>query len=226
VAPGISVRDKYRIGQLTAVDLTTKNQQVVNFVVIFTEEAAPTFVKDEQGQLLQSILYPNWGGAFFWNAKGSKNACSYFAAHLMEILGLRSSQLCATLCPFDQDRLLMNIVQANVHRSSNAHTAFNDLLSKSPFIEINSSLSKLLLKWARAAWLTIQAFDAQSLLEAAKSSSLSAKRAEAAYFHPSLLGRMYFPEEHKYAVYMPLLLPSILPVAFGALKIIVSYLRK
>ena len=43
---------------------------------------------------------------------------------------------------------------------------------------------------------------------------------EDAYFDASLMGQLYFPEMHKYAVYMPLLLPILLPVVFSLIRML------
>ncbi|KNE60709.1 hypothetical protein AMAG_06072 [Allomyces macrogynus ATCC 38327] len=46
-------------------------------------------------------------------------------------------------------------------------------------------------------------------------------QAEAAFFDPDMVGLMYFPDEHKYAVYMPLFVPVLVTV----LSVVVRELR-
>lgn len=203
------------------VDLTTGNKNAVNFVIIFAKPKQPLHIVDSSGGLIPAVLYPNWGGAFIWNQQDANaSPCAHFAGHLFELLGLNHSAGCSTISPIDKDRLMLSIFNANLQRIQSAHSAFNDLLAKSPFIKINSELSRQLSTWAKAAWMTIFSLDSRSLTEGVKASALCAEKAEAAYYHPSLMGRMYFPEEHKMAVYLPLLLPSLLPVAAGILKIL------
>ena len=72
--------------------------------------------------------------------------------------------------------------------------------------------------------------DAERLLssarmEAAYERSLAAfAAAEKAFFDPSLLALLYFPEDQKYAIYIPLFLPVGIPVVLS-IKTIVKYLR-
>jgi phosphatidylinositol glycan class S len=42
--------------------------------------------------------------------------------------------------------------------------------------------------------------------------------ANLAYFDPSLLPLLYFPEEHKYAVYTPLFGPVSVPLVVGLIR--------
>ena len=49
--------------------------------------------------------------------------------------------------------------------------------------------------------------------------------AEEASSHPSLLARLYFPSEYKLAIYLPLLLPSLLPLTLTVLREL-HHLRK
>ncbi|KAE8212876.1 hypothetical protein CF327_g3533 [Tilletia walkeri] len=48
--------------------------------------------------------------------------------------------------------------------------------------------------------------------------SLSSTLASRAFFHPSMLGLLYFPEEHKYAVYTPLFGPVAVPLLVALLR--------
>ena len=42
---------------------------------------------------------------------------------------------------------------------------------------------------------------------------------EEAFFHPTMLSMLYFPEDHKMAVYIPYFVPVLLPVS------IIMYMR-
>lgn len=48
--------------------------------------------------------------------------------------------------------------------------------------------------------------------------------AEEAFFDPTLLALLYFPEDQKYAVYTPLFLPAMIPVLLS-LRTILKYYR-
>jgi phosphatidylinositol glycan class S len=205
-------------------DLTTKKTGSVHFVVIFDQKSI--HVRDSLGSLSRSFLYPDWGAAYFWDPRGNNEPGKYFAGNLLQLLGLDHTTTCSEIKPFDIDRLLLNLLQTNVQRIATARTAYGDLLAKSSFIEIPEDLNKLLHKWALTAENTQRALDEGALCSAVKLSAKTARLAEDAFYHPSLMGKMYFPEEHKYAVYMPLLLPTLLPILIGIFKVASVAIKK
>lgn len=42
--------------------------------------------------------------------------------------------------------------------------------------------------------------------------SLASQISEKAFFDPKMVSMLYFPDEHKYAIYMPLFVPVAIPV--------------
>jgi phosphatidylinositol glycan class S len=59
---------------------------------------------------------------------------------------------------------------------------------------------------------------------ALKASQYAHKAAEDAFFAPNMVAMLYFPDEHKYAIYLPLFLPVLLPV-FTGLRAELRHLR-
>jgi phosphatidylinositol glycan class S len=55
----------------------------------------------------------------------------------------------------------------------------------------------------------------QAALEHARTAEAEAEKA---FFEPSMVGQVYFPDEHKVAVYVPLLGPMAVPLVMSALK--------
>lgn len=208
---------------LLGVDLTTKKTTSVHFVVIFDQKSI--HVRDTQGSLSKSFLYPDWGGAYFWDPRGNNEPAKYFSSNLLQVLGLDHTTTCGCVKPFDLDRLLLTLLQANVQRIATARTAYSELLAKSSFIEIPEDLGKLLGRWAGTTETTQRALDEGALGLAVRLSAKTAQQAEDAFYHPSLMGKMYFPDEHKYAVYLPLLLPTLLPIVIGLLKVTSTALK-
>lgn len=78
-------------------------------------------------------------------------------------------------------------------------------------VEINRSLKHI--NEAKDALAEGRLYDAVTL---AKQGYISA---EAAFFDPSLLALLYFPDEQKYAIYIPLFLPIMIPVLLSILSI-------
>lgn len=44
------------------------------------------------------------------------------------------------------------------------------------------------------------------------------ERAERAFFNPTMVSMLYFPDEHKYAIYMPLFVPISVPLIMVLVK--------
>jgi phosphatidylinositol glycan class S len=54
--------------------------------------------------------------------------------------------------------------------------------------------------------------------EALANARIAEAEVEQAFFEPSMVGQVYFPEEHKVAVYVPLLGPMAVPLVMAGLK--------
>ncbi len=187
----------------------------VNFVVLL-ENTPLAFVDSERRKSI-TCYYPKWGAAYIHS---SEQDYSSMVEHLLRILDISNP-----LDPIEQDRYLLSVLHHNLQRISTAQTAFADLLVKSPFLEISSDLRSIIASWNVAARKTAAAMEFGDLATAAYHSAYTAKLAESAYYHPKLMGKMYFPSEHKMAVYLPLLLPTIAPVIFGCIKVAWSKIR-
>ena len=63
---------------------------------------------------------------------------------------------------------------------------------------------------------------------ALESAKLAEMKVERAFFEPSMVAMVYFPDEHKVAVYLPLLGPVAVPLIMSAIKEIraISQARK
>jgi phosphatidylinositol glycan class S len=54
--------------------------------------------------------------------------------------------------------------------------------------------------------------------KALESAKLAEMKVERAFFEPSMVAMVYFPDEHKVAVYLPLLGPVAVPLIMSAIK--------
>jgi len=63
-------------------------------------------------------------------------------------------------------------------------------------------------------------------LAALRSSSESLFLAEKAFFDRNMLSMLFFPEDHKFAIYIPLFLPIAYPIVFGLFPEIKRYMQK
>lgn len=62
--------------------------------------------------------------------------------------------------------------------------------------------------------------------EGLENARISEEAAEKAFFEKSMVGQVYFPDEHKVAVYMPLLGPVGVPLVMGVLKEVKAWRKR
>ncbi|VDP23409.1 unnamed protein product, partial [Soboliphyme baturini] len=66
----------------------------------------------------------------------------------------------------------------------------------------------------------LSALDSYDIKRAASLSRTAFLNSETAFFDPSLLALLYFPDDQKYAIYVPLFLPVCLPVFLSVFRIL------
>lgn len=71
-----------------------------------------------------------------------------------------------------------------------------------------------------------QVFSAESLQDTFRNSAEAMTLASRAFFNPGMLALLYFPAEHKYAVYTPLFASAVIPLFVAALKEIRNWRRE
>jgi len=63
-----------------------------------------------------------------------------------------------------------------------------------------------------------QALQQEDYLKALQHSINAIERSEKAFFDPTMVSMLYFPDEHKYAIYMPLFVPVSVPLIMAVVK--------
>lgn len=83
----------------------------------------------------------------------------------------------------------------------------------------NRAMSRPLMVWLLQAFAT----SASSLMPALRHSSEALSLASRAFFNPGMLALLYFPAEHKYAVYTPLFASVAAPLIAAVLREIAAW---
>lgn len=73
---------------------------------------------------------------------------------------------------------------------------------------------------------SIERLRTKQTLEAYRLASRAYKISETAYYDPSLMESLYFPDELKYAIYLPLFLPLALPLTISIYRLLVYLIRR
>jgi phosphatidylinositol glycan class S len=196
----------------------------VNFVLYVPDQSqSPLVVKENTGN---SWLVPQWGGVHILNLGGETTPESLTADALAPAMHTFADQLVSLFgLPQDPASLPLRISTLERIRAASLITSTSSTLGalaqvyqKLPSIPVPDNV-------AQSAALTIthlqQACDHlhqgrfEKSLEHAR---IAQVEAEKAFFERSMVGQVYFPDEHKVAVYLPLLGPVAVPLVMAALK--------
>ncbi|KAF2198082.1 GPI transamidase component PIG-S [Delitschia confertaspora ATCC 74209] len=206
----------------------------INFVLYVPDPSqSPLLVKENGGN---SWLVPQWGGVRILNptvsggapstpAKLDKEALASamhtFSDQLFSLLGV--PQTPASL-PLRLTTLTRVRAASLVFSASSTLSALARLYKALPSIPIPDTVAKsvdLTTAHLQLACNDLREGRFQGALENAR---VAEAEAEKAFFERSMVGQVYFPDEHKVAVYLPLLGPVAVPLVMAALKELKSFL--
>ncbi|XP_077533914.1 phosphatidylinositol glycan anchor biosynthesis class S isoform X2 [Haemaphysalis longicornis] len=232
--------------------LHTSVHPVLNFVVyVLPQTHYPLYIYDEQGNQLETnaFLSPKWGGVLFYNVAefpkagvtlpapveiDMRSVFEVFLAQLGLLVGLpdRSPKQAAARylespLPSDLDIafLLRRRTQDYLSTSTSSLHSLSQLLSTISNIVIKDEIGDLVyssVSHARHSFEQLEQGDLESSFSSAEAAFLASEKA---FFDPSLLALLYFPDDQKYAIYIPLFLPVSLPVLMS-IRSLWAYYRK
>ncbi|KAL1297853.1 hypothetical protein AAFC00_006380 [Neodothiora populina] len=196
----------------------------MNFVVYVPSKAQSPLVISETGGT--SWLIPQWGGVQIVNQDEASNSTTLtkdalepvmrtFADQLDALLGLPQSpsSLPLRLSSLTRERTTSLIISASSTLGALARLSLK-LTSIAIPDNVATSVADAIQHLEQACEDLRQGrFD--SALEHARSAET---QAEQAFFDPSMVGQVYFPDEHKVAVYVPMLGPMAVPLVMAAMK--------
>lgn len=208
----------------------------VNFVLYVPEQGqSPLVIKENTGN---SWLIPQWGGVVILNPSSSGEqhstptalskdvlapAMHAFSNQLLSLLGMPQSP--ASL-PLRLSTLKRVRLASLLFSASSTLGALARLTKALPSIPIPDTVAKsidLTTEHLQEACNHLREGRFQGALEHARTAEAEAEKA---FFERSMVGQVYFPDEHKVAVYLPLLGPVAVPLVMAGLKELKSLLRR
>jgi phosphatidylinositol glycan class S len=197
----------------------------VNFILYVPDASqSPLLVKENAGN---TWLIPQWGGVHILNlASGSSTpnvltaedlapAMHTFSDQLTTLFGL--SQAPASL-PLRISTLERVRAASLIFSASSTLGALAQVYQKMPSIPVPDNVAQSVdstIAHLHQACDFLHEGRFQSALEHARVAEVEAEKA---FFERSMVGQVYFPDEHKVAVYLPLLGPIAVPLVMAALK--------
>ena len=199
----------------------------LNFVIYIPDPArSPLVIKSSQAT---SWLIPQWGGITILNSQdnGSSQPSSIlrksaiqpalltFSHQLLSFLGAPESPASLPL----QLKTLTRVRAASLLLSASATMGSLARLTVAlPSIAIPETVSSGVEQTLAHLRGSCDALREGKFRQALESARIAEAEAEKAFFEKSMVGQVYFPDEHKVAVYLPLLGPVGVPLIMSAQK--------
>ena len=195
----------------------------INFVLFVpSKEQSPLVLAETGGN---SWIVPQWGGVQILNPTGKhtesltaddlRPVMLTFADQLTSLLGLPQSppSLALRISSLTRERATSLILSA-----SSTLGALSRLTLKLTSIAIPDTVAKSVDETIYRLTEACEDIKEGRYEKALANARIAEGEAEHAFFEPSMVGQVYFPEEHKVAVYVPLLGPMAVPLVMALIK--------
>lgn len=203
----------------------------INFIIYFPKSNYDKISLVVEGTETNSFLIPQWGGVHILNADMPILQNSVFnlsAFRLKPIFEIFTSQLFKLLgvpkCPQSP---WMRIDSLN--RISTLTNLKRTLENLSSLIKLSNSLNEISIPKSTKSHAeqalefyskSVESLKSMDFDAAIKYSSKSVKSSDKAFFEKEMVQQAYFPNEHKLAVFLPLLGPLCSIVLIGVFKVL------
>ncbi|XP_012548186.1 GPI transamidase component PIG-S isoform X2 [Bombyx mori] len=212
-------------------------------------DKAPIIIYDNEGRKnplsIQAFMSPKWGGVVI--ASPPAEQCSQqvrefepsvgqimgaFVSHLRELLGITKKDAIegAHLEPsrsvsprrWEVDALLRIRTLEQVTSAERTLQSLAQLLEEISNIVINDEVGASIA----AAVSELEAGAGEGAGADAARAGRAHAHAQRAFTHPGLLALLYFPDDQKYAIYIPLFLPIMFPVVLSLRILLLWFMGK
>nr|XP_026487110.1 GPI transamidase component PIG-S isoform X1 [Vanessa tameamea] len=196
---------------------------------------------------VQAFMSPKWGGVVFGNP--TPEECEKqvytppvnlimgtFLSQLRKLLGItdKEAQAGARLealrraAPraWERDALLRLRALQQLASAETSLRSLAKLLGEISNIVINDEVGASINLAVESIHRATEHMEKADLLEAHRYSQRAFLAAETAFMEPSLLALLYFPDDQKYAIYIPLFLPIMFPVVLSLKNLLLWFRGK
>ncbi|XP_036974911.1 GPI transamidase component PIG-S [Acanthopagrus latus] len=221
---------------------------VLNFLLYVPDaHHSPLHINDHKKQEVPSNAFhsPRWGGIMVYNVNdfygpeaafpvdiniNMAKVMGVFLAQLRLLLGVQSSAppprflvapcSSAGIADWELDRLMWSRSVENIATATTTITSLAQLLDQIGNIVINDNIAQQVSSAVTSLQLAVAELESGNLRFALQYSKEAILASERAFFDPSLLHLLYFPDDQKFAIYIPLFLPMCVPILLSLLKIV------
>ncbi|GAM29059.1 hypothetical protein SAMD00019534_122350 [Acytostelium subglobosum LB1] len=223
------------------LDTTSTNQPTLNFIIFIPSQSqSPLYIDDDSKS--NSFLIPQWGGIIIHNVLGEQqqqqqgdkqsfhhvdlsdqlqDSLVTFRYQLQELLGIEQTKEGAKWNQISEQQLHQLIVQytaENLNVTINTLTSLCSLINSMPNMKVLDNIKDEVANATAALDRAHQALASKDYRSALHASKIALDASETAFFDKNMLSQLYFPDEHKYAVYTPLFVPVCFPIIAGVIQ--------
>ena len=201
----------------------------LNFIVYVPDQSkTPLVVK---GSRTTSWLIPQWGGVVILNPSTDQPLAGSIQSHLSkealrpalltfshQLLSFLGAPQSPASIPLQLHTLTRVRAASLLLSASSTMGSLARLTVALPSIAIPETVSTAVDMTLSHLHKTCHALKEGNFKEALNNARIAETAAEKGFFEKSMVGQVYFPDEHKVAVYLPLLGPVGVPLIMSALK--------
>lgn len=186
-----------------------------------------TVVQSRSYHTSQMYIVPKWGGVILWNDDEENVEQAIHALVRYGVVGIGDGNTPSAaavagqiepLRKWELDAMIRWWSGVRLIKAAETLVTLRNLVDKMVDIVVSADVSALIRRAIDSAQLAISAAEFNDYEQSIRTSSDSMWSAEEAFFHPSMLSLLYFPDSQKLAVYLPLLLPVSVTVVIGLLR--------
>eukprot|EP00698_Gefionella_okellyi_P006357 TRINITY_DN15724_c0_g1_i1.p1 TRINITY_DN15724_c0_g1~~TRINITY_DN15724_c0_g1_i1.p1 ORF type:complete len:370 (+),score=54.78 TRINITY_DN15724_c0_g1_i1:63-1172(+) len=183
----------------------------------------PLCIRNSKGTL-DGFIVPRWGGISIWNPSNGTTELS--DAELQSHVELFAGQLAQMLGYPHEDvgtrdgleRYTRTVVAALLADSVRKACSLATLIAGLPQVVVGPVVANGVQQTLYLAGQTEAELHKGNVHQAALHARAASQLAEGTFFDPSVVAQLYFPTEHKYALYLPLLGPVCIPIFVNLLR--------
>ncbi|KAF7426157.1 GPI transamidase component [Pleurotus ostreatus] len=188
---------------------------------------------DQPLEMPESFLLPQWGGIVVHDPPSLSvdDIFPIFARQLLSLLGVSPLPVGVKytgdvpISRWQLEALLRRRTLENTHSSQDTLRSIVTLVDQIEGMPVGWNVKDDILD-ALDALDKVYASSSASLRETVKQSTDAIVLASRAFFNPDMLALLYFPAEHKYAVYAPLFASAVIPVIAAAVRELLAWRRQ
>ncbi|KAG5519618.1 hypothetical protein PMAC_001773 [Pneumocystis sp. 'macacae'] len=218
---------------------TFSSHKIINFLVyVPSHNIQPLFLKDLNDNIIttNSFLVPQWGSIIIHNQNYTSINTSHlnitqlqpifhiFISNFLSLLGTPSLPSYINIEPssvlntWKLDGLYRQRIVENIISASETLGSLARLTQRIHNMVIPDQVQQDVLKTIDHLKKTCKNLNDLEFSNALKDSRMAVNSAEKAFFDPSMVSMLYFPDEHKYGVYLPLFGPLFFPLVISLIR--------